>query len=523
MDSLNRLVVLMRTAGKVSCGKTPTRLHVERWLRTAARRVVPLFDDSDAVPPSEPPTQPKQRKAPATPVVSSAKQRDLQEKDKEKEEARLRKLREKFRVDEGNKYDKLAYSVTPLWRHPYRKQLMFKYQDVSKHLQRLGQQLRKVEVAFPEDPNGMPCPLRPVLPSPVVEGYRNKDEFSIRQGPSGEPKTVGFLVGSPGDLDHVVCVSPEHIVVCKDSHKRVAKSFQEYIQRSPLPGCYETNFQGYWKHLVVRSNSAGQLMAIVIMHPQQLTPEELSKEKKGLVEHFVRGPGRECNLSSLYFQACRHSRCTHDQAPFELLHGQPHLEETLGDLRFRISPESFFQVNSPVATYLYDAVRQLLHPKPQGTLLDICCGTGTIGLSLARQLHSVFGMDVSAQAVEDAVYNAQLNGISNVQYQVGRAELLLPEIRHQFVAEDLCAVVNPGRGGLNTRAIRALREYKQIKRLVYISCKPEGAAMDNFVELCDNRPKTHKLGPPFRLQLACPVDMFPQTRHCELLVLFGRS
>ncbi|KAH7965853.1 hypothetical protein HPB49_011447 [Dermacentor silvarum] len=564
-----------------------------------SRRVVPLFDDSDAVPPSEPPTQPKQRKAAATPVVSSAKQRDLQEKDKEKEEARLRKLREKFRVDEGNKYDKLAHSVTPLWRHPYRKQLMFKYQDVSKHLQRLGQQLRKVDVAFPEDPNGLPCPLRPVLPSPVVEGYRNKDEFSIRQGPSGEPKTVGFLVGSPGDLDHVVCVSPEHIVVCKDSHKRVAKSFQEYIQRSPLPGCYETNFQGYWKHLVVRSNSAGQLMAIVVMHPQQLTP-----------------------------------------APFELLHGQPHLEETLGDLRFRISPESFFQVNSPVATYLYDAVRQLLHPKPQGTLLDICCGTDrhcsraamssrgkyraktlkekveilrevdagkqskneiakkhdiprstlstyirnkktiedsyaaetfakdrerirtakhpdleaallawikekrsqdiplsgpiivakvadfalrTIGLSLARQLHSVFGMDVSAQAVEDAVYNAQLNGISNVQYQVGRAELLLPEIRHQFVAEDLCAVVNPGRGGLNTRAIRALREYKQIKRLVYISCKPEGAAMDNFVELCDNRPKTHKLGPPFRLQLACPVDMFPQTRHCELLVLFGRS
>ncbi|XP_049269102.1 tRNA (uracil-5-)-methyltransferase homolog B isoform X2 [Rhipicephalus sanguineus] len=465
MDSLlTRLVVVTR--GELSFGKT----RLQRSLRTAARRVVPLFDKGNA-PGEPPPTEPKQ------------------EKMKENDEARLKRLREKFHVDGDNKFDKLAHSVTPLWRHPYKKQLMFKYQDVCKQLQYLGQKLRKVEVAFPADPKGLPCPVRPVLPSPIIEGYRNKDEFSIRQGPNGEPKTVGFLVGSPADLDHVVCVSPEHITVCKDSHKRVAKSFEEYIQRSPLPGCYESHFQGYWKHLVVRSNSAGQLMAIVVMHPQQLTPEELSREKQGLVEHFVHGPGREgCSLSSLYFQACRHSRCTHAQAPFELLHGQPYLEETLGGVRFRISPESFFQVNSPVATYLYDAVRQLLRPKPQGTLLDVCCGTG----------------------------------IRNAQYQVGRAEVLLPQLRHQFVAEELSAVVNPGRGGLNKRAIRALREYKQIKRLVYISCKPEGVAMDNAVELCDSRPKAHKVGPPFQLQLACPVDMFPQTRHCELLLLFVR-
>uniref|UniRef100_A0A131Z2S6 tRNA (uracil(54)-C(5))-methyltransferase n=1 Tax=Rhipicephalus appendiculatus TaxID=34631 RepID=A0A131Z2S6_RHIAP len=428
MDTLLARLVVGVTRGELSCGKT----RLQRSLRTAARRVVPLFDKDNA-PDEPPPAEPKQPKT------------------KENDEARLERLRKKFHVDGENKFDKLAHSVTPLWRHPYKKQLMFKYQDVCKQLQCLGQKLRKVEVAFPADPKGLPCPVRPVLPSPSIEGYRNKDEFSVRQGPNGEPKTVGFLVGSPADLDRVVCVSPEHIIVCKDSHKQVAKSFQEYIQRSPLPGCYESNFQGYWKHLVVRSNSAGQLMAIVIMHPQQLTP-----------------------------------------------------------------------VNSPVATYMYDAVRQLLRPTPQDTLLDVCCGTGTIGLTLASQLHSVFGMDVSAQAIEDANYNAQLNGISNAQYQVGRAEVLLPKIRHQFVAEELCAVVNPGRGGLNTRAVRALREYKQIKRLVYVSCKPEGAATDNVVELCDRRPKAHKVGPPFRLQLACPVDMFPQTRHCELLFLFVR-
>ncbi|XP_077554051.1 tRNA (uracil-5-)-methyltransferase homolog B-like [Haemaphysalis longicornis] len=510
MSALHELAML-KSAQRSFVG-THARTTV-RWLRAAVRRVVPVIEDTAAPAASVPPREPAAKQDQPPRRVDD---------EREKAEARRLKLREKYRVDDDNKYEKLAMVVTPLWKYPYKKQLLFKYEDLQKCLQKLGKRLRQANATFPPDPHGLPCPLRPVLPSPVVEGYRNKDEFSVRQGPRGEPKTVGFLVGSPADLDRVVCVSPEHVVVCKESHKQVAKSFQEYIRRSPLEGCYETQFRGHWKQLVVRSNSRGHLMAIVVMHPQQLTPEELSREKAGLLEHFVHGPGSACNLSSLYFQACPHSRCTHAQAPFELLHGQPHLEEQLGSLRFRISPESFFQVNSPVATYLYDAVRQLLNPGPQGSLLDVCCGTGTIGLTLARQLHTVLGMDVSAQAIEDATHNAQLNGISNARYQVGRAELLLPELRGQFFADDLCAVVNPGRAGLSARAIRALREYGHIKRLVYISCQPEGAAMDNFVELCSNLPKARKVGAPFRLLLACPVDMFPQTRHCELLLLFGR-
>ncbi|XP_040062557.1 tRNA (uracil(54)-C(5))-methyltransferase homolog-B isoform X2 [Ixodes scapularis] len=428
-----------------------------------------------------------------------------------------------YKVDQENKYDRLAYSVTPLWKHPYRKQLMFKYQDLTVVLQKLGRKLSAAGVDFPADPKGLPCPLRPVVPSPVLEGYRNKDEFSIREGPSGEPKVVGFLVGSPTGEGKAVCVSPDHVIICKESHKRVARAFQRYIQRSPLAGCYETNFQGHWKNVVVRSNSRDDVMAIVVMHPQQLTQEQLIAEKQGLVDYFVHGEGKDCNLASLYFQACPHTRCSHEQAPFELLHGPPHLQEEMGDLRFRLSPESFFQVNSAVAGFMYDAVRQMLDCNQHSTLLDICCGTGTIGLTMARGIHSVFGMDASSQAVEDASHNAQLNGITNARFVAGRAEHLVPNMRNEFFAEELCAVVNPGRGGLSSKAIRAMRDYKQIKRLVYISCKPEGVAQDNFVQLCRSTGRSRLLGPPFRPLLACPVDMFPQTRHCELIMLFGRS
>ncbi|EEC16147.1 tRNA uracil-5-methyltransferase, putative [Ixodes scapularis] len=399
---------------------------------------------------------------------------------------------------------------------------MFKYQDLTVVLQKLGRKLSAAGVDFPADPKGLPCPLRPVVPSPVLEGYRNKDEFSIREGPSGEPKVVGFLVGSPTGEGKAVCVSPDHVIICKESHKRVARVIGNRTQVQATE-CRQGKLQWHGLYLDLRViNSFFTLMPCPKYSAKTVT-EQLIAEKQGLVDYFVHGEGKDCNIASLYFQACPHTRCSHEQAPFELLHGPPHLQEEMGDLRFRLSPESFFQVNSAVAGFMYDAVRQMLDCNQHSTLLDICCGTGTIGLTMARGIHSVFGMDASSQAVEDASYNAQLNGITNARFVAGRAEHLVPNMRNEFFAEELCAVVNPGRGGLSSKAIRAMREYKQIKRLVYISCKPEGVAQDNFVQLCRSTGRSRLLGPPFRPLLACPVDMFPQTRHCELIMLFGRS
>ncbi|XP_077553956.1 tRNA (uracil-5-)-methyltransferase homolog B-like isoform X3 [Haemaphysalis longicornis] len=137
---------------------------------------------------------------------------------------------------------------------------------------------------------------------------------------------------------------------------------------------------------------------------------------------------------------------------------------------------------------------------------------GTTGLTLARQAHTGLGIDASAEAIGDATHNTELNGISIAHYQVGRTEMLLLELRGQFCADDLCAIVNVGQAGLSARAIRVLCEYGRMKRLVCVPCQPE---------LCSNVPQAGKVGAPFRLLLACPVDMFPWTRHCELRLLFG--
>ncbi|XP_077554027.1 uncharacterized protein LOC144168907 isoform X1 [Haemaphysalis longicornis] len=107
---------------------------------------------------------------------------------------------------------------------------------------------------------------------------------------------------------------------------------------------------------------------------------------------------------------------------------------------------------------------------------------------------------------------AQWNGMSSAHYQVGCAEMLLLELRGQFFGDDLCAIVNPGQAGLSARAIRVLREYGCIQRLVCVSCQPE---------VWSNVPQARKVGAPFRLLLACPADMLPRTWHCELRLLFG--
>ncbi|XP_078068162.1 tRNA (uracil-5-)-methyltransferase homolog B-like [Mustelus asterias] len=149
---------------------------------------------------------------------------------------------------------------------------------------------------------------------------------------------------------------------------------------------------------------------------------------------------------------------------------------------------------------------------------------GAVGLTVCQGAGRVIGIELIDQAVEDAQCNAMLNGIVNCEFLKGKAEIVLPELLPLLEdARSLVAVVNPSRAGLHYRVMRAIRNCEQIRRLVYISCKPEGEAMRNFIELCCLPDQQKKLfGDPFTPTLAVPVDMFPHTSHCELVLLFER-
>ncbi|XP_068184276.1 tRNA (uracil-5-)-methyltransferase homolog B [Antennarius striatus] len=424
--------------------------------------------------------------------------------------------------------ERLADAVTPLWRLTYKEQLVLKQRRQERILNKLTEY---VSHDFPS----APCRLSvlPILPSPVLEGYRNKSTFSIHKGIDGNPKTVGFYIGS-FRKGNVICVNGDHLLNMSEKHKLVARCYQDFIRLSPLEPCLEFSDGGHWREITVRTNAEGHTMLIVYFHPQTLNPEEVEVHKADLVDYFVRGAGSVCQLHSLFFQETVMTRCTHEQSPYQLLYGQPHIYEEVLGFKFRISPDSFFQVNQAAAEVLYGTVRDLCVPNHKdavgetqsgGTLLDVCCGTGAMGITTSCRVDRIIGVELIEQAVEDARFNAALNNALNCEFIPGKAEVFLPRLMSQLSSKRgslVTAVVNPARAGLHHRVIRALRHQPAIRRLVYVSCKPEGEAMRNFRELCcAANPQKKLTGEPFSPTLAVPVDMFPHTPHCEL-VLFER-
>nr|XP_061794090.1 tRNA (uracil-5-)-methyltransferase homolog B-like [Nerophis lumbriciformis] len=362
---------------------------------------------------------------------------------------------------------------------------------------------------------------------PVKDGYRNKSTFSVNRGVDGNPKTVGFYVGK-GKHGNIVCVNGDHLPNMPEKHKQVARCYQEFIRRSSLEPCLLFHKGGHWREITVRTNAAGHTMAVVYFHPQTLNREDIAAHTADLTEFFTKGAGSACELHSLYFQESTMTRCTHEDSPYQLLYGQTHIYEQMLGFSFRISPDAFFQVNQAAAQVLYSTIRDLCVPISEdrsGTLLDVCCGTGAMGITASPRVQRLVGVEVVEQAVEDARYNAALNKLDKCEFIAGKAEVVLPGLISRLTSDDGCltAVVNPSRAGLHHRVIQALRNQPAIRRLIYVSCKPDGEAMRNFIELCCSPdPKKKLKGDAFSPSLAVPVDMFPHTVHCELVILFER-
>ncbi|EFJ48302.1 hypothetical protein VOLCADRAFT_60616, partial [Volvox carteri f. nagariensis] len=197
--------------------------------------------------------------------------------------------------------------------------------------------------------------------------------------------------------------------------------------------------------------------------------------------------------------------------------GTPYIHDVLGGLKFRISPGSFFQTNTRQAEVLYDVVRRAagLRPGAVDTVLDLYCGTGTIGLSLAGECRRVLGVEVLESAIEDARANAALNAISNVEFLCADAPAAAAAASPTAVTTPDVVIVDPARGGLTLDAASFLSRCGA-RRVVYVSCNVATQARD-LDRLCNGS------GAPFRLVSVQPVDMFPHTDHVETVAVLDRK
>lgn len=183
--------------------------------------------------------------------------------------------------------------------------------------------------------------------------------------------------------------------------------------------------------------------------------------------------------------------------------GEDHITDKIGDVKFRISPQSFFQINSLQTPRLYNLAIEKADLKPEDVVIDAYSGIGTIGLSVAKHVKAVRGMEVIKPAVDDANANAKLNGITNAEYVVGKAEEVMPRWANEGLKTDVI-FVDPPRKGLTPEFIDAAVKTNP-KKIVYISCNPATQVRD--LQLFREQ--------GYDFNEIDPVDMFPQTPHVE--------
>ncbi|XP_071116030.1 tRNA (uracil-5-)-methyltransferase homolog A-like [Haliotis cracherodii] len=417
---------------------------------------------------------------------------------------------------------RLLKCVAPYWGVPYEEQLKRKQADIVDVLKWMGKNGEPGDFFKKQrkENDGMCCKLFPVKPSPLLLGYRNKSEFSIGKGVNDEDAIVGFRFGLYKD-GHCNVGPPDDIPIIPDSMKKVVQNFQHYLTTSQYSVFNPENHSGHWHQLTVRTTTGQDVMAIAEFHPQQLTKEELEAEKESIRVYFTEGKGRDSGVTSMYFHQSRARASTDKEEPYELVYGATHIYEEVLGLKFRISPDAFFQVNTKAAEILYSQLAEWCDLTPTTTVLDICCGTGTIGLTLAKRVEKVIGVEMCQQAVEDAKENAKLNGVTNVRYYCGKAEDVISHMTSSLWSKDVVAIVDPPRAGLHKKVIKALRGCQKLKRLIYVACNAK-SAKTNFFDLIRKESKKHR-GGVFLPVKAIPVDLFPQTPHCELIIVFERD
>lgn len=373
------------------------------------------------------------------------------------------------------------------WQNlPYKVQLAHKQSQAEATLEHLGK--------------ARPDCLRPIVPSPDEWRYRNKMDFTFGANEDGWP-VIGFH--RPGQFwrileVHACLLQPEPM-------DHILGAMTRWVREKGLKAYSQKTHEGFLRHLIVRhSVTTDEYIAMLETHRGVLP------DREGLIaalrEACPRLKGFAWGLNTGLADVARQEE--------ELWRwGEPELIETLGGLRFRVSPQSFFQVNTRAAERLYTVVRDLLGDDARGTrLLDAYCGTGTIGLYCADRVAEVVGVEVVRDAVWDARENADRNGIGNCTFLAGDMSETLPLVVQMPGGPFGRVIMDPPRGGMDKRSLRGLLAMGA-PVLIYVSCNPGTLARDlQIISEAGYRPTVMQ-----------PVDLFPQTYHIETVLRFEKK
>lgn len=369
----------------------------------------------------------------------------------------------------------------PLILMKYSAQLAWKHDLVQRELKRFAS-LADAQVHEP-------------LPSPKPLHYRNSAKLVVA-GKFSAP-VIGIYRRNSHDVIDIGDCPLHHPLI-----NRVVAAVKEGIRKGKVPVYSPRSKTGLLRYLVVRvSESENRTMAIFV------TAERSYNEIHHLAK-FVRAAVPEVEVAVQNVNASAGNVILGERDHF--LTPRKELADAIGEVRFAISPRSFFQVNSGGARLIYEKVREWAALNRRETVLDLYCGIGGISLFLAPQAREVIGIEVVEAAVADAEKNARLNGAVNCRFEAGDTAELLEELKEEGKRVDLI-VLNPPRKGCDEEVLRDAAALAP-GRIIYVSCSPKTLARDLNV--------LSRLG--YRTREVQPVDMFPQTPHVENVALLER-
>ena len=368
----------------------------------------------------------------------------------------------------------------------YEAQLAFKEKKVRGNLERIG--------GFA--PEFLDKVMEPICGMEEPFYYRNKAQF-----PFGTDKNGNIVTGFYAGRTHAIIPNTE-CALGVPVNKQILECILEYMNENSVTAYNEETGRGLVRHVLIRYGfKTGEIMVCLVINGDNLKNEEL------LVEKLVRIPG----MTSITCSVNKENTNVIMGKEIKEVWGQGYITDYIGDVKYQISPLSFFQVNPAQTETLYGLALEYADLKGEETVWDLYCGIGTISLFLAQKAKKVYGVEIIPQAIDDARNNAKLNGFENAEFFVGKAEEVLPEQyeKNQVYADVI--VVDPPRKGCDETLLRTMVSMKP-ERIVYVSCDSATLARD-LKYLCENG---------YEIVKARAVDQFPHTVHVESVVLLSK-
>jgi 23S rRNA (uracil1939-C5)-methyltransferase len=336
--------------------------------------------------------------------------------------------------------------------------------------------------------------VEPAIPAESLFQYRNKLEYSFAGGETG----VGLGLHRAGRWDEVLDV--EKCWLTTDLGNGIRNTVRAWANEQGLAAFDQETQDGYLRHLVVREGrNTGQALVVLVTAPGALDEES-----------FVAAVRTFPEVKSVHW-AVNDSPAEITNLATKLLWGEEAIEEAVLGLRFRVRPNAFMQTNTAMCEVLYRLAGDYAGLSGEETVYDLYCGTGTIGISIACDALTVWGIDSSEESIACAVENAELNGLANAAFFAGEVGADLEELQERAGKPDV-VIVDPPRAGLAGKSLGRVGSLRA-PTLVYVSCNPTTLA-GNAKELTGEHGYT--------LERIRVVDMFPHTPHVETVARFSR-